>query len=407
MAEENIENQEQEKEEKVQHSLGEVIQLLNKISSINMTYSVASKALHSKQKKLAKAQLREQAKADAVVVCEKYKLGKEEEAKAVEEAIAHYDEEFEKISAEFEAKEESIRAEHEKNDNEYEEVLVKEAEARKAYRQERRSKEYKDFIAKNRHIDKDIKRYEEMKESANANIDPESLDKILAGLKELASKNPLNQYAEDMKKCEERKKEIIAANKELESKMVEAEDNFEKAWDELDVNKNKALVETKNPDLVKPTLGQRLSNFFTSQAKRREKAKIESKQKREARIESIKEKVGSIGTGIVGIASGAKKKIKDWHENNKQKRMDAINTLHAKLTANYQASEEKMDNLRTEVNKFVEHHTIPVPEAKAPIIENEGVEIEVVEENTVGRRPGSTASKEPEKKAEPATHEDR
>ena len=286
MAEENIENQEQEKEEKVQHSLGEVIQLLNKISSINMTYSVASKALHSKQKKLAKAQLREQAKADAVVVCAKYKLGKEEEAKAVAEAIAHYDEEFEKISAEFEAKEESIRAEHEKNDNEYEELLVKEAEARKAYRQERRSKEYKDFIAKNRHIDKDIKRYEEMKESANANIDPESLDKIIAGLKELASKNPLNQYAEDMKKCEERKKEIIAANKELESKMVEAEDNFEKAWDELDVNKNKALVETKNPDLVKPTLGQRLSNFFTSQAKRREKAKIESKQKREARIEN-------------------------------------------------------------------------------------------------------------------------
>ena len=37
MAEENIENPEQENEEKVQHSIGEVMQLLSKLSSINLS----------------------------------------------------------------------------------------------------------------------------------------------------------------------------------------------------------------------------------------------------------------------------------------------------------------------------------------------------------------------------------
>lgn len=134
MAEENKENQ--ENEEKVQHSLGEVIQLLNKISSINLKYSTVSRALHSKQTKLAKQQLREQAKAEAVVVCAKYKLGKEEEAEAIQTITAQYEEDFTKMSEEFEQKETSLRIEHEKNENEYEELIVKEAEARKAYKQE-------------------------------------------------------------------------------------------------------------------------------------------------------------------------------------------------------------------------------------------------------------------------------
>ena len=161
MAEENKENQ--ENEEKVQHSLGEVIQLLNKISSINLKYSTVSRALHSKQTKLAKQQLREQAKAEAVVVCAKYKLGKEEEAEAIQAITAQYEEDFAKMSEEFEQKETSLRTEHEKNENEYEELIVKEAEARKAYKQEKKSKEYKDFMAVNAKNQKELEFYENKK----------------------------------------------------------------------------------------------------------------------------------------------------------------------------------------------------------------------------------------------------
>ena len=157
MAEENKENQ--ENDEKVQHSLGEVIQLLNKISSINLKYSTVSRALHSKQTKLAKQQMREQAKAEAVVVCEKYKLGKEEEAKAIEEITAKYEEDFEKISAEFTEKETALREKHEKNEDEFEELIIKEAEARKAYKQEKKSQEYKDFMALNAKAQKDLELY--------------------------------------------------------------------------------------------------------------------------------------------------------------------------------------------------------------------------------------------------------
>ena len=416
MAEENRENQAQENEEKVQHSIGEVIQLLNKISSVNLAYSVTSKALHSKQKKLAKAQLREQAKAEAIVVCEKYKAGKEAEIQAIQEVTEYYDAEFEKITAEFEQKEEAIRSAHEKNDTEFEDLIIKEAETRQAYKQEKKSKEYKEFLAKNAQIKKDIERYEDMRNDSNSSIDTETLDKVIAGLKELASKNPLNRYAEDLKKIEARKKEIITTNKELETKLDELETNFEKMWDQLDVNKNKALADTKNKDLIKPTLGQRLSNFFSSQAKRREKAKAEAKQKREDRIKALKEFGGIVGTGIVtgakavgrGIASGAKtvgRTVKEWYETSKENRRERINTLYAKLTESYQAKEEKMSGLYEEVDKFVQDNAVPVPKGQGPIIESNDedtiIEIKTEEKEkpaTETRRPGNTAGKDTEAK---------
>ena len=91
-------------------------------------------------------------------------------------------------------------------------------------------------------------------------------------------------------------------------------------WDELDVNKNKALVDAKNKDLIKPTLGQRLSNFFTSQAKRRENAKIEAKQREKKQLKTLKKVGGIVGTGIVkGVTLKLGKSIKDWYEKIKQK----------------------------------------------------------------------------------------
>jgi len=381
MAEENKENQ--ENEEKVQHSLGEVIQLLNKISSINLKYSTVSRALHSKQTKLAKQQLREQAKAEAVVVCAKYKLGKEEEAEAIQTITAQYEEDFAKMSEEFEQKETSLRTEHEKNENEYEELIVKEAEARKAYKQEKKSKEYKDFMAVNAKNQKELEFYESKKDLA-----PESIQKILDGLKEMAASNPLNPYAEKMKKIEERKKELEAANKEIESKLEKLETDFEKSWDELDINKNQALVDAKK-DLIKPTLRQRMSNFFTSKAKRREQAKKEAKKKREERVEKIKEVAGLVGTGIVSGVKTAKENLKDWNERRKERNLERINKIYARLTASYQTKEEQMDNLRGEVDTFVKENTVPVPEAKDPIIEaDEDVKVEIVESENAGR-PGN------------------
>lgn len=391
MAEENKENQ--ENDEKVQHSLGEVIQLLNKISSINLKYSTVSRALHSKQTKLAKQQMREQAKAEAVVVCEKYKLGKEEEAKAIEEITAKYEEDFEKISAEFTEKETALREKHEKNEDEFEELIIKEAEARKAYKQEKKSQEYKDFMALNAKAQKDLELY-----AKNKDVAPEAVQKILEGLKEMAASNPLNRYAEEMKKIEERKKEIEEENKQIEGQLEELETNFEKSWDELDINKNKALLDAKK-DLVKPTLRQRISNFFTNKAKRRELAKEEAKKKREERVEKIKEVAGMVGTGIVTGVSKAKESIRDWNERRKERNLERINRLYKRLTESYQSKEEQMDNLREEVNTFVKENTVPVPEAKDPIIETGEVKVEIEEPGKAGR-PGNAVTGEA-KKAEP------
>jgi hypothetical protein len=397
MAEENIENQEQSK---MNHSLMEALQAFGELKRKDKELKKINKAQMRKEKKEARDNLRAQAKAQDVSICAKYKLGKEKEAEEIEKTLAEYEEQFKSIVADFEQKEEAINTEKEKNDTEYEELLIKESEIRKAYRQEKQSKEYKEFIAKNRNIDKEIKRYEAMKDDENANIDPEALNKIISGLKELASKNPLNSYAEDLKKCEDRKKAIIEANKELERKIEEIENKFEKSWDELDVKKNQALVATKNKE-QKPTLRQRLSNLITSQEKRAEKARIESKRKSEETIEKVKKAAGFIGKGIAGAAVGAKNKVQGWHENNKQKTQERINSWYASIKENYQATEEKIEKIREGEDKVVAEGPIPVPEAKAPIVENGGVEIEIVEEKTEARRPGSTT------KAEPATHEDR
>ena len=404
MADENKEN-----EEKVQHSLGEVIQLLNKISSINLKYSTVSRALHSKQTKLAKQQLREQAKAEAVVVCAKYKLGKEEEAQAIEAITAQYEEDFEKMSIEFKEKETALRTQHENNENEYEELIIKEAEARKAYKQEKKSQEYKDFMKLNEKAQKDLELY-----ASRQDVAPEAVQKILDGLKEMASANPLNRYAEEMKKIEERKKEIEAANKEIEGQLEKLEADFEKSWDELDINKNQALVDAKK-DLVKPTLRQRMSNFFTSKAKRRELAKEEAKKKREERIEKIKEVAGLVETGIVTGVSNAKESIKAWNERRKERNLERINTIYKKLTESYQSKEEQMDNLREEVDTFVKENTVPVPGAKDPIIETDEVKVEIEEPGAAGR-PGNAVAGEgakvqPEKETKPskegADHGDR
>ena len=174
----------------------------------------------------------------------------------------------------------------------------------------------------------------------------------MAELKKLSSKNPLNKYAEELKKIEDRKKEITTANKELEAQLTNLENNFEKMWDELEVNKNKALVDAKNNNLIKPTLGQRLSNFFSSQAKRREKAKVEAKQKREKRIEDIKNVGGIIGTGVVNGVTKVKTSIKEWYKNIKLKGRENINTLFENLSAKYEAKEEEMSNLHEEVDKY-------------------------------------------------------
>lgn len=393
MAEENKENQ-----EKVQHSLGEVIQLLNQISSINLKYSTVSRALHSKQTKLAKQQLREQAKADAVVVCAKYKLGKEEEAEAVKTITAQYEEDFERISAEFTEKESALREKHDKNEEEFEELIVKEAEARKRYKETKKTQEYKDFKALNARAQKDLELYSKHKELA-----PESVKKILEGLKEMSKENPLNRYAEEMKKIEERKKEIEEENKKVEEALVKLEDDFEKSWDELDINKNKALANAKK-DLVKPTLRQRMSNFFTNRAKRKELAKEEAKKKREERIEKVKAAAGMVGTAIVSGARTAKENVKAWNERRKQRNLDRINRIHAKLTESYQTKEEQMDNLREEVDAFVKANTVDIPEPKDPIIEaDEDVKVEIVEPENAGR-PGNSAKTT---KSEPTHQEER
>ena len=258
----------------------------------------------------------------------------------------------------------------------------------------------------NEKAQKDLELY-----ASRQDIAPEAVQKILDGLKEMASANPLNRYAEEMKKIEERKKEIEAANKEIEGQLEKLEADFEKSWDELDVNKNKALVDA-NKDLVKPTLRQRMSNFFTSKAKRRELAKEEAKKKREERIEKIKEVAGLVGTGIVTGVSKAKESIKDWNERRKERNLERINTIYKKLTESYQSKEEQMDNLREEVDTFVKENSVPVPGAKDPIIETDEVKVEIEEPGAAGR-PGNAVTGEgtkaqPEKETrEGADHGDR
>ncbi len=368
-------NKEQENEEKVQHSLGEVIKLLNQLSSINLTYKTTSIALHTKQKIQAKKELHEQAKADAVVICAKYKLGKEAEAEAIKAVTEKYDEELKKIQEEYDQVATSKSEERSKNENEYEDLVVKEAETRKAYKETKKSKEYKEYLELNKKIEKDEEFYKN-----NKFIKPEVASEMLKKLEEIKNQNPLNVHVEELKKIEERKKQINKENKEIDSELKALETNFEKVWDELDINKKQALIETKNKDLVKPTLAQRLSNFFTGQGKRMEKAKTEIKAKTEERIEDFKAFSKNVGMGIVFRANNAKEKVKDAYIRNKINRRERINALYAKLTDSYQTKTQQMAELRSseKENEVQDQETenavaggVPVPEAKDPIAGND------------------------------------
>jgi GTP-dependent phosphoenolpyruvate carboxykinase len=131
-----------------------------------------------------------------------------------------------------------------------------------------------------------------------------------------------------------------------------------------------------------------MSNFLTSKAKRREQAKKEAKKKREERVEKIKEVAGLVGTGIVSGVKTAKENLKDWNERRKERNLERINKIYARLTASYQTKEEQMDNLREEVDTFVKENTEEVPGPKDPIIETDEVKVEIVEPENAGR-PGN------------------
>ena len=373
------ENREPENNDSVQYSAFQVAQLRMQIKKAQLMIYVSEKVEHIKVSREKRQQAHEQARAEAITICEKYKLGKEEEAALVAETIAFYDEEFDKIKAEFEQRETVNREQRENNENEYDELILQEAETRKAYKQEKNSKEYKDFLAKNTQIEKDIKRYEDMKEDASTTIDLETLDKVIAGLKQLASQNPLNSYVEELKKIEARKKEIVEENKKLETQLTELEDKFEKSWDELDVKKNQALVDTKKKDLVKPTLGQRLSNFFAGRAKRREKAKIEAKNKREAAIKGIKEFGGFVGTSVANFVVGTKEKVVDWFAEKKQQRQEKNNALYESLSKKLS---ELQNGPKENSEVKIKSDIVQVPKGEGPIFEeDEDTIIEISDED--------------------------
>ena len=127
MAEENLENQEQE--QKTQYSIEQIEALIAKVNDLEVEVASLNKALHKKQMRKAKEEMRAQAKADAIVACAKYKVNKEDADKVVEEITARYEAEYEKIKTEYEEKGEEIRSQHEKNEDEYDELLIKESKA--------------------------------------------------------------------------------------------------------------------------------------------------------------------------------------------------------------------------------------------------------------------------------------
>ncbi len=396
MAEENLENQEQE--QKTQYSIEQIEALIAKVNDLEVEVASLNKALHKKQMKKAKEEMRAQAKADAIVACAKYKVNKEDADKVVEDITARYEAEYEKIKTEYEEKGEEIRSQHEKNEDEYDELLIKESKARKAYREEKKSKEYKEFMAENKKIQDSISFLEN-----NKDIAPENVEEIVGKLKAIADKNPLNKYAEELKGIEDRKKEVIAANKELEAKMKDLEDKFDKQRDELGVNKNKEVAEA-NKDAVKPGFFQRLSNFFTSPAKRKEIAEKEAEKKSDETIETLKARGGFDGKSITGVKDFFKGKISTWRENRKQKKMDKINEIVEQLAANYKENPEGKGD---ESKEFGGVKVEPVPEGKGAIIDDDTGTIVHMEEEPAAMRPGSAAVEKSGTESKPKTGTER
>jgi hypothetical protein len=92
MAEENLENQEQE--QKTQYSIEQIEALIAKVNDLEVEVASLNKALHKKQMRKAKEEMRAQAKADAIVACAKYKVNKEDADKVVEDITARYEAEY-------------------------------------------------------------------------------------------------------------------------------------------------------------------------------------------------------------------------------------------------------------------------------------------------------------------------
>lgn len=396
MAEENLENQEQ----KAQYSTEQIAALITRIEDLEVEVATLNKALHKKQERKAKEEMRAQAKADAVVACAKYKVNKEDADKIVEDITARYDAEFEKIKDEFESQEEEIRLQHEKNEAEYKELLIEESAARKAYKEEKKSKEYKEFLAENKKIQESISFLEN-----NKDIAPENVEEMIAKLKGLADKNPLNKYTEELKGIEDRKKEVNAANKELETKMKELEDEFDAKWNELGVNKDKEVVEA-NKNVVRPGFFQRLSNFLTSPAKRKEIAEKEAIKKGDETIETLKNKGGFDGKSVTGIKDFFKGKIIEWNEKRKQEKMTEISEMCQQLRMNYEENSEEKDE---ETKEFDDREAVPVPDGNGVIIDDDaGTSVRMVDdkEESAAKRHGSEAEK-PETGTKPKDGTDR
>lgn len=394
MAEENLENQEQ----KTQYSAEQIEALITKVGDLEEKVATLTEALHEKQERKGKLAMLAQGRADGIVACAKNKVAKEDAEPVVEEIVARYEAEFEKIKAEYESRAEEIRTKHEENEAEYDDLLVKESRARKAYREEKKSKEYKEFMAENKKIQDSISFLE-----SNKDIAPENVEEIVGKLKAIADKNPLNRYAEELKGIEDRKKEVVAANKELETKLKDLEDKFDKQWDELEVNKNTEIAEA-NKDIVKPGFFQRVSNFFTSPAKRKAIAEAEAKKKGDETIETLKAKGGFDGKSITGVKDFFKGKISTWRENRKQKKREKINEIIEQLAANYKENPEGKGD---ESKEFGGVKVEPVPEGKGAIIEDDTGTIVHMEEEPAAMRPGSVAAEKPGTESKPKTGTER
>jgi len=386
MAEEQIENK-LNTEEAQQHSREEVNRLIKQIKDLNRQSSTLSKAIRSKGKKEAREALRESARAKAIAACETYKVAKEKQVEIVKEITKEFEEEFAGIKEKFEAEHEALLDKCQAKEYEQDSLIEKEAKARKAYREAKQTQEYKDYIKATKKSQKDIEFYEN-----DTYIDPETAKKILEGLKELAPKNPLNRYAEDLKQIEEDKKKTEAEKKQIEAEIKALEDKFEKAWNELDNKKNQALVE-KTSDIAKPTFRQRMTTFFSSKSKREEMAKGKVKKDREDVFGKVVAVFGGIAAGVTNKVKGAKESIKAWDEKRKRENQEKLNKLYAELEADYHTKSEELGNLVREAHDIVDGNeekgkdtkVVDVPEKKDPIYESDGekTKIEYTDENVV------------------------
>ena len=399
MAEENIENQEQTTALQ-QHSREEVKRLAKKIKELDRLSITLTKAIRSKEVKEAKKSLKEQEIADSKFACDKFKLDQSEAVEAIKEVNAKYEADFKEIKDRFEQEHEALVAKQIEKEDEQDTFLMQEAKARKAYREAKKTREYADFVKAEKKNLKDIEFYENDKY-----IDPEAAKKILEGLRESAPKNPLNKYAETLKTIEENKKKAEQEKKQIEAEIKDLETRFERAWDELDVKKNKALVEVKK-DIVKPTFKQKMINFFNSKSKRKEMAKEEMKKKGGAALGKVAGFFGGIGTGIAKKVSDAKESIKAWDEKRKQENQERLNKLYDELETNYQEKQEEVDILVKKGYEIVgeqQGKVINVPESKEQIYDADDSattieygEAEIETAGTVIEGINSTSSKEAE-----------